>query len=87
MDRETDEPALAGLLGGDKRLHGAIWGKDGFQVIFVDPDFVELPEIDVVGLHALEDGVKFLFSALQGTRIALCGDEYLAQEHDRRHIA
>ena len=71
VDREADKAALAGLLGGDQRLHRAARGKDGFHIVLGVPDLVELPEIDVVGFHALEPGIQLPLGAFSGALVAL----------------
>ena len=51
MTGEADEANLAGLLCGDGGFYGSACGEDAVGVFHAD-DFVELNEVDGVGLEA-----------------------------------
>jgi hypothetical protein len=73
---ETDVTHLAGLFRGEDALEGAAGGKV-FVGIGHAADVVELDEVDVVGLEALEGGVDLVAGALGVAGVDLGHEESL----------
>ena len=73
---EADEAEFAGFAGGDGGREGGARGEDGFGVGHAD-DFVELNEVDDVGLEAAEGVFELGVEAFGGVAVGLGHEEDL----------
>ena len=73
---EADVANFASLLRFEHRLHGTAFGKDAVRVFEAD-HFMELHQVDVVGLEALEGLVDLLRGRSLGASVDLRHQEHL----------